>query len=455
MLVQFRIQNYRSFKDEQIFNLVATADDAHPAHVVETFDPDIKILRGAALYGANASGKSNFFKALEKMKEIVSESLYKRPDDSVGFDPFLLAPTDEPTIFEVILYLNETFYFYGFAFNENIEEEWLLKRKENDGETPIPIFIREKGNQFVEKKLGNPAGKKEGYLDFLTSYVRSEQLFLSYQKQEKIQEMEAVYEWFNSLWLIAPEYHYLPGVEGALNSNKDLTKFATNALKLADTGVAAIEIIDYPIDVTQLPDYETMKTKIKNSPTKSLSIKIIGGKQGTLFLDKDNNYHYLELNFLHNGGDDRPFTSEQESSGTMRFMELLPMIYEYNAPNRSQEPVIIIDELDRSLHTELCQEIVKIVLERGRGQLIFTTHDTNLLDFKLLRADEIWFTEKNRKGESRLYSLAEFNREQLKQLDPNLEIGYLQGRFGATPYIPYSGFQPLFKTETEGTENEL
>lgn len=404
MIVQFILQNFLSFKEEQVFNFVATNDDSDPSHVVDTFHPQIQILRTAAIYGANGSGKSNLFKALAKMRKIVLDSRHNYPDTDLGFQPCLLSPSQEPTHFNVIIYIDDTFYEYGFIFGETIQKEWLNKCDVNDSEQFVPIFIREAGNKIIENNLSN---SESNGIDYLIEKLNDKQLFLSCLLNKKIEQIEPVIKWFNSF--CPAEKSIGTVLEYKIFTDEAFKDFVLRSLKILDESIRDIVIKTEDITFDEVLSNQSEKELIYLSigATNSFRYKH-KGKEGSIIFGGKGSLKFIQLCIIRlesSHGDKVEFSKSQESDGAVRFMELLPLFYKFIKPESDIPPVVFIDQLDQSLHTLLCKQIVKDILEKSNGQFIFTTHRTNLIDLKLLRADEIWFTDKTRKGESRLYSM--------------------------------------------------
>jgi AAA15 family ATPase/GTPase len=370
------------------------------------------VLPVAAIYGANASGKSNVLSALDFMRESVIYSQRRwEPDAGVPRTPFAWADNlDLPSTFEVIFVQRGIKYQYGFsANNERIEEEWLFAWPNNRKQ----VWLE---REYDSYKFGD---NLKGPNASTSEITRPNSLFLSAAAQNNHKQLSSVFFWFRNLLSInigskanrAFNFRYSPRFLQSSSSqlslfnesDEDDTTFRlVELLQAADTGVVNIKTIEEEM----LP---------------------IGGRRPRLLRrivlqhQKDNESSWLDL--------------EDESEGTKTLFEIAPSLFQV----LDTGAVLIIDELESSLHPLLALTILKLfnspVTNPQNAQLIFTTHDTNLLGTTLgdppLRRDQVWFTEKDNTGKSCLYPLTDFKPRQTE----NLERGYLQGRYGAIPFL--------------------
>lgn len=427
MLLQFAVENFLSFRDKTVFSMRAAANVERGPEA-----PDVvrgsDIARCAALYGANASGKSNFIKALSFAQELVV--LGVEEPGRILTRPFRLdaATAGAPSSFE--FYLRSATgrtYCYGFVVRpEAIVHEWL---SELDGENEVEIFNRDGGSFTFALPAEDPA------LELLTlvgSATRDNQLFLRTAREFKLDRFPRAFAdvlaWFKlTLVIIDPEAKYGPLI-AQTDKDPQFREFLGEILRRADTGISEIQ---------------TIRRKLTKDERVSLSNA--GERRGHDVEEERGRAHYasegddvfrVELRLRHGSEaseDEGVFELSEESDGTVRLLDLSPVLFHARGPL-----VFIVDELDRSLHTALSRWLVERFVAEGAGttsQLIFTTHDTNLLDLESLRTDSIWFAEKNERGVSLLYSLAEFKAEQVAQLRKNLEQAYLVGRFGGVPRL--------------------
>jgi uncharacterized protein len=429
MLAQFTVENFLSFKDETVFSMLAAEEEHHHNHIIKNGrGKKISLLRAAALYGANASGKSNLIKAIAFARNLIVNGT--NVGQTLGVIPFKLSKEtlERPSRFEFIFKQAGIVYSYGFKLNSNrILEEWLFATQQDKEELCFKrkTSAREKvsvqfGDFLTDK---NTNGKQ--FLEFVAQGTRPNQLFLTEAADRNVKATKLLFDWFKTSLIILYADSENRTLALEVLSNKQLTSFIANFLQSVDTGINKISIEETPFEF-DIDKESSVLTESEDWETWTLHWL----KEGRKVINRDDQRIKLTLKTEHRAenGIATEFDLEEESEGTQRLINLLPALYELE----NNEKVIFIDELDRRLHPLLSRMFVETALAgKKKSQLIFTTHDTNLLDLDLLRRDEIWFVEKDKSGASHLYSLAEF------KLRPDLPIqkGYLQGRFGAIPFI--------------------
>ncbi len=407
--------------------MLAAEEEPHRNHIIKNArGKKLSLLRAAALYGANASGKSNLIKAIAFAKNLIVNGT--KSGQTIGVIPFKLSQEtlNRPSRFEFIFKQTGVIYSYGFKLDSTkIHEEWLFATQQDKEELCFKrkTSAKEKvsvqfGDFLIDK---NTNGKQ--FLEFVAQSTRPNQLFLTEAADKNVKEINPVFDWFNTVLMILYADSENWTLERDIRSNENLISFIADFLHFADTGIEKLstEEVPHEIDITPVLhlDREGFTAWILNSLKNSSKLEKRGGRQIKIALKT----HHRSEN-----GIAAEFDLEEESEGTQRLIHLLPSLFEL----QNNEKVIFIDELDRRLHPLLSRMFVESALAgKKKSQMIFTTHDTNLLDLDLLRRDEIWFVEKDKSGATRLYSLAEF------KLRPDLPIqkGYLQGRFGAIPFI--------------------
>lgn len=450
MLIQFTIQNFLSFRDEVTFSMVAVnSDNQHSDHLAQNEAGEGRsVLPIAAIYGANAAGKSNLIKAMSFVKNLVVKGT--RSNQSIAVSTFKLGDYDkEASKFEFIFTHQGSQYSYGFRLNkEQIIEEWLHgipkdKKKEvmyfervtstsSKKETIIEFGTILKGRSPTKGKDSN----RHLNLKFIATGTRPNQLFLTEAIDRRIEILMPVFNWFKNVLMIVPAESDFRDLEVGVSVDASFTDFLSKFLTFSGTGIEAIST-----DVVEL-DFDNHLSAIPKGlrdglleDLKENSVATVGNSQGGRFLlsrgkNGQVNLTQLKTSHRHENGDLIDFSMDEESEGTQRLINLIPSLY---ILGKDAEKVVFIDELDRRLHPLLSRCFVESAINcRSKGnQLIFTTHDTNLLDLDLLRRDEIWFVEKNKNGISDCYSLAEF------KIRPDLKIekGYLNARFGAIPFF--------------------
>ncbi|MEG4497048.1 ATP/GTP-binding protein [Microcoleus sp. F10-C6] len=445
MLIQLTIQNFLSFRDEVTFSMVGVnSDQQHIDHLAEdAAGKGRSILPIGAIYGANAAGKSNLIEAISFAKNLVVQGT--RTSQTIPVSPFKLGDySKQPSKFEFIFTHQGDRYSYGFKLNrEQIFEEWLYgipqgKKRE------VMYFERvtsSKKETTVEYglKLKGRSKKHQQFLDFIAQGTRPNQLFLTESLERNVTSLQHIFDWFLKVLTIIPaEADYTP-LEISILSDESFTDFLSEFLKFAGTGIDSIVTekveLDFERHLPTLPKVLRDNLIQELNKAEKNSIAMIENLEGTRFLlfkDDRSQLTLIQLRTRHRSeeGEFIDFSIEEESEGTQRLINLIPALF---ILKQEEEKVIFLDELDRRLHPLLSRNFVQVAINcrDKKNQLIFTTHDTNLLDLDLLRRDEIWFVEKSEQGVSNLYSLAEFKMRP----DLKIEKGYLNGRFGAIPFF--------------------
>ncbi len=434
MLVRFAVQNYLSFDKKMELSMVASNDDMLLENVCEVPDSLIKktgevslgrYLKSAAIYGANASGKSNLLIALFFMKSFIQKSAQGLPPEKkTGTIPFKLKKENQnqPSEFEIEIILNNIRYFYSFAAdNKQVIEEKLNSFPFNK---PRMIFHRTFKNGKNDIVFGSDFGTTDAEKDLLTKMVPNNSLFLSFAAKHNNEISKLIYDWFVN------KLQFIPGTrnEGIFlftcKKSKEV-EFKNRILGIIQN--ADIDIRDFRTteNVVEMPDsiFRLMNELYKEDKIDQVIEKKVR-------IDKVYTKHHM----LDEPEKEIEFPFDIESDGTKRLFELLgPMICSLNDGN-----VIVIDEIESSMHPNLVAMLLKYFHKNSdpsnRAQLIFATHSANLLNRNLLRRDQIWFTDK-KKGYTELYSLWDFTPIPRKK--GPFDKWYLEGRFGGVPYIDY------------------
>jgi energy-coupling factor transporter ATP-binding protein EcfA2 len=399
MLLRFKFSNFRSFRSEQELSLVAGSLNDHSEGVFEIPGLKERALPVAAIYGANASGKTTVLRALQFMNRVIRQShrLWE-PEQPIPLEPFAGEGPETPTRFGVDFIHAGIRHQYGFAVNSAaVLEEWLH------------VYPKGKKQTWFNRKAGSPISfgeKLAGENRVIEQLTRNNSLFLSAAAQNNHEMLLPVYDWFwtNLVFVTGDRSEETKQTIKMCEEDRETRALITRLLSGADLGIADLTI------TTKRPS--TLAEKIADSMLQhppARSVKLVHRINGGLL----------------------PLELEQESAGTAAYLALLGPLVEA----LRWGGVICIDELYSSLHPLIATEIMRFFENRGQNprgaQLIFNTHDANLLNTGILRRDQIWFTEKDAKGESHLYPLTDFKPRRQE----NLESGYLQGRYGAIPFI--------------------
>ncbi len=413
MLLQFAVENVLSFKERTVLSMMAAPHVSHKERdVIRT--PVGDVLRVAAIYGANASGKSNLCQALWWAKMLIRSGTPK--GEAVRAQPFRLSKTHlvQPSVVECEFLINDTRYSYGFKISsELVHEEWLLA----DGET---LFERS-FQQFDVASIGE-SEKRTTFVEFVAQGTRPNQLFLFEASDRNVHELESVWSWFDlHLGQIDPNTELTDEFARLVAKDGRLRHFATQLLANADTGVTHL---GFGHDSAELAAIEKRVD----------AGEVVDQSERTAAIDAAERF---ELRLMHESDDGSaiPFELELESDGTKALLRLAPV---WAVLVGTFGLRLVVDELDRSLHALLTRHLIESFLrsEPANGsQLLFTTHDTSLLDLALLPADSFWLAQKDHTGASTIYSLSEYKSGQMQQLREQVSKGYMQGRFGAVPTL--------------------
>ena len=419
MLINFTVGNYRSFKNEKTLSMEAASIKEHKDAVISV--DKYKLLPLAVLYGANSSGKSNVLSAFSVMKYVVVNSVKLNPDEEiVPFFPFMLDTKsfELPTSFEVEFLIGTTYYRYGFEYNEKIiVTEWLYERL--PGEKEYNLFLRSgsaykvSSTRFVEGK-----GKETNTSD--------NRLFLSLVAQLRGQKSVKIIEWFSNI-------NFISGLDnsGYESFTKQMIQYRLEGFLPAFNFFQKLQL--------GFKDIKVKETEISNDFKKALAGVPLDVQKKML---QERN---TELRTIHEVFDEKgnvarldEFSEEMmESEGTKKVIELSGPLFDTLLNGK----ILLVDELDAKLHPILTRNIIMLFNDpqqnKKGAQLIFATHDTNLLNINYVRRDQVWFTEKDPQESTDLYSLVEFKDEEGIKVrkDRSLAKDYINGRFGAIPFI--------------------
>ncbi len=410
MLIEFRVSNYRSFADEQVLSLVAgRRDRSHPEHTLTTEAlGDLRLLRSALLYGPNGGGKSNLCRAIALVAHFVSRSATEyQAGDEIPVEPFRLDPVwaVAPSRFELTFLQEGVRYQYGFAADrERVHEEWLLAYPQGRARRLFERGAKEEGGWYFGPHLRGDRRR-------IAELTRPNALFLSVAAQSNHTQLLPVFRW----------------LEGTLGAHCGvLAKF--------DPTFDSMLVRSALLTALRCDADPRLQTWVKH-----LLAKADVGIRGLLVerIEPDNRRSGVprfHVQTVHGGGDGEAaevrFEIRDESRGTQDLFGLAGPLLEA----LTEGQVLVLDEQLANLHPALVQwlfGIVHGVPADVPSQILATTHDTTLLDPELVRRDQVWFIEKDRRQASTLYSLVEFRPRR----DAALAKGYLAGRYGAIPYL--------------------
>lgn len=445
MLIRFNVKNFLSFfaredgKSEE-FSMLAGKVRSKKEHILD--DEDIKLLKFAAVYGANAAGKSNIVKAMDFMKKTVLRGLPEgHTEKYCKVDP---ENKLKESYFEFEIKLDKKYYSYGFevVLNESkFVSEWLVELTTDNKEKVL--FKRDIINGKFEL---DGALKTKGLVDKMKVYAEdikndSSVLLLSIMNQNKrnlyeehlsASILKEIYLWIKEdLDINYPDqpisdYSYMANTENVEEICRIISAFGT--------GITNFKMVEVPIErITSklskkfINDLEEKVVEMKHDDRKKgISIIMRSDKDFfILYVDKQGEFNCKTIEFSH-GEKNVLFSLSEESDGTIRVLDLLEILLS------GENKTYVVDELDRCLHPSLTYKFIETFLQKAKKsniQLIVTTHESRLMDFDLLRRDEIWFVNKKRSGKTELYSLEEYN----ERFDKKIDKAYLEGRYGGVP----------------------
>jgi uncharacterized protein len=443
MLIQVSVENYKSIEQEIIFKMIASGLKGHPNHKVKTkFNEPAELLRLGAIYGANASGKTNLIEAMHFAKNLIVDGT--QAGERIRAKPFKLSSKykSAPTTIEFIVYLDDQLYTYGFSVtNKEVVEEWLFAQR--SGAKERKLFERVSENDQAKVKSGKSL-EAEDYskkvLDMVARSTRVNQLYLHELVEKNHPGIRSLINWFKQTLTIIPAVSQYRQLTLRAVKDIDFTEFVSRILKRVGTGIERVEsrerIVDIERDLTMYPEAlrDQLAAKL-NEMDGNQGIFISSELMQRVYEKRDGEIIEYRLETIHKDkeGKEVAFEMEEESDGTLRLLHLIPLL----ADVKKESKVVFVDELDRRMHPKLSQTLVKLFdelnIENNYSQLIFTTHDTNLFDQDILRRDELWIMNKNKYGATNIASIQEFNIRNDKKLDKD----YLLGRFGGIPNIRY------------------
>ena len=421
MIIEFSVGNFKSFKEMQTLSMVA-----HPLkHKFEWLDENIipsknglPLLKSKAIFGANASGKSNLIKAIATFSRIVTTSVKDENILQEFIDPFALSSETikNPSFFQMVFQIDSVRYRYGFEADKNeVKSEWLFGRP---GKKEVPYFIREKDIIIKTNDASFPEAKQFSFLlNEDNEIVRNNALFLTAAASLNGKTSKQIIQWISGIIVIS-------GIQDSIMSRIAYSKLEDKVHKskviqfLNEAGIDIEDLIieEFDKDAT----YRTIPEGIKGYLNQGNKIKMLTAIRTQYDL---NNKPTGKIGWSFNN---------YESDGTQKMLHLSPFILD----SLEGGSVLILDEFEARLHTSLSRNIVQLYNSNRNNsknaQFIFSTHDTNLLSSKLMRRDQISFTQKNKLGYSEIYSLADIKGV---RNDESYEKNYLIGKYDAVPKI--------------------
>lgn len=439
MLISFSVENWMSFKERVEFSMVASREKQHKESLFAAkYSPTL--LPIAAVYGGNAAGKTNFFKALSFVRNIVLVGT--NIGGMIQTIPFKLSKDtlSKPSKFSITILVDKIIYEYSISLtNRKVLDEKLVKIVKKSRRFDEEIMYNRREND-ADPHLSSTISESDlARLRVVFEGTRANTLFLTNSVSLQIETFKPVYDWFlHNIELIGPDTRFEP-FDQFIDENSPIYEDMNKLLPQFDTSINSLCSEDIPFDSVQFPDprlkqliSEVLK---ENEPRK---VRLHDGP--VIFERNGDSIIARKLTTMHKTqeGENIRFDVKQESDGSQRMIDLLPAFLKLSSMD--SQKVYIIDEIDRSLHSLLTRSLVEMYLSAcnssTKKQLIFTTHDVFLMDQTLLRRDEMWITERNENSESSLFSLCEYKG--LRD-DTDLKRQYLDGKLGGIPVILKSG----------------
>lgn len=448
MLLRFGVQNHGSIADYQQLSLVATKlkdDRSCLVHLGPSGAKGLDVLPVAGVYGANASGKSTLLRAFEFFVDVIALS-HTRVAGRAGtpYAPFLLdaESRSKPSRYDADLVIDGVRCHYGFVLDgKYIRQEWLYAFDLSAArQVRSVMFARETADNGTVDIIF-PGKRLKGENRQIAKLVRSNSLFLSVAAQNAHPQLSVLFDFFDGvvrrLTTNMSEWALTEQLMAYFASDPRRTEMALDFLKAADVGVTGIEFSRTPLDASEIKLIQDFERLLREH------VSLAGDERAVMAAGSGLDTHERpQVKVLHRGREDQryPIGLRLESAGTRSLLQLLgPVLVQLQSGG-----VVLVDELNTTLHPLVCRELIRLfqnpVTNTGHAQLIFTTHDTNLLSGSLLRRDQVWFTEKDNEGTTHVYALSDIK---VRSTD-NLERGYLTGRFGAVPFVGH-GFDDFFE----------
>lgn len=449
MLIRFNVSNFLSFNEMQEFSMIGGKVRSKPDHISD--DKKLKLLKFAAVYGANASGKSNLISAMAFSRTMVTSGF---PEGHTNkYHKTRKENKSKPSYFEFEIKLNNRYYAYGFEVilsQSSIVSEWLMELSPDGNDKKI--FTRDVANEAYSIGSYFKNKKNNERLNIYAQDIKTDDsvLFLNvmnknkpdlYTDNDELSVLKDVYGWIKHQLNI--NYPGRPISDYSYFTTEKNTDEICSIINAFGTGISKFRVIDMsmdkipkslpkPILKSVISKLESMNKTLKNNKddktksNKPMGILLRGDKDIFIFNLNDGEISIKTIEFEHTNSD-ALFTLSEESDGTIRLLDLIEVLLSGN-----DDKVFVIDEIDRCLHPQLTYKLIETYLQISKNshrQLIVTTHESTLLDFELLRRDEIWFVDKNNDGESSLYSLEAYN----ERFDKKIDKAYLEGRYRGVP----------------------
>lgn len=435
MLIFFSVTNYKSFRDKAEFNMIAASEhDSKETqdHVFKGYIPHL--LRTSAIYGSNGAGKSNLLEAIDTLRRIICGKNYKLMSKETLYYKLDEKYKDRPTEFEVEFISEGKRYVYHLSIlAEKITSEWLTSVNINGFQTVVFNRINNEGKDNITMPSFEKNEKEKIRLEVYAEEVgkRKFRTFLEYGSKHGVNELNDAFKWFDrQLEVVRAGAHLVDRL--SFFSNPKMRSLAIDMIRTLDISIVDLKVVSVPFDEMFSENFPKMniqeiKERMEQDDSRGVIIQR-DGLEFQIYRDKNGNLMAGRIITIHSNNVE--FELSEESTGTRMILDMIPAF----VASIIGKKVFVFDEIEVNKHPELTKELIIIYLLAGdshEGQLIFTTHECNLLDLNLLRPDEIWFVEKDEREASHLYSLSDFK----PHYDKDIKKGYLAGRFTRIPFF--------------------
>jgi hypothetical protein len=439
MLIRFVVENVFSFGAQKEFNTIPNNRLKTLDHHRYNFD-GFRLLKMSALYGANGAGKSNLIKAMDLLQNLVIKGgrSYQFYDSTFKFTSE--AKLDQ--ILAVEFFQQGTAYYYGLKLNQGRVVNEELYRSGLGQKTDVKVYERKTDSEGTSSLYFSEAFEKDEKSQILKSILLEEFVkpnepvfkLLANRDNKFLSDVKKAFSWFaETLQIITPDSKPM-ALAHRIDIDPDFQSYANDMMCSFNIGIHSLSTEKVEAEEFFGKDNENelsgLLSKLEETKDKIMSLQTRKGDEIILIKEKGK-FWVKRLKVNHQGGGDKvvEFNLDEESDGTNRLLDFVPAFKAV----LSERKVFLIDEIERSIHPLLIKELVRKFSDdhASQGQLIFTTHESNLLDQELFRQDEIWFAEKSTDGETDLYSLSDFKEH--KTLD--IRKGYLNGRYGSIPFL--------------------
>jgi AAA15 family ATPase/GTPase len=428
MLLSFKIKNFLSFYKETVFDMFPNIKRLTFQHHIYT-DMEVPLLKQAAIYGANGSGKSNFIKAISFLREFVTQENFIQPLNIENYIFQLTKEKLQTTSFEIEFLHKNEYYIY----NVDISEEKVTEKLSISGlgKSEDSLIFERNGNTLNSPDLQNIDSAKQ------LLGLRSHSSIISLNKNYPViinSNINKVYDWFSEQLKVITINSNIPTLIDIMSQQPQLLKFTNKVFENIGIGIKSVEIKKSDFDkwTTNPKNVNFLKKVMEKNPQQdNFSVNQLMNNRNILNVQIQKGVRTVQefvFDQLGQSGYHKEMNILSQSDGTVRLLTLIPAFYEA----MSQKKTVIIDEIDNSIHPNLVFELIRFYANnKSNGQLIFTTHTTQLLNQQyLVRPDEIWLTEKS-EGNTKMFSLNDFKLHNTLKI----ENGYLDGRYGAVPVM--------------------